>query len=274
MEINLLKKAKGLTQKFVLWISPSKNETKSFARKVTIFYFVSLTSLCILLLPFLTLPNSYNELGDFLAGVFSPVAFFWLIIGYLMQHNELEINRNSLNQQVNEFKKSVKIAERNFKREVKKHQHDLETTYFKSQPIFEISDREIRVFNENNHIKIYIKCHINKCFNLQVFEEDRSKGAKSALIPIIETGKPYEIEIYVTPKNLADLCKETIHEILEIEKKEPDLIHINAKSYLLTYTDELGIKRRLKLHLGVDIKGENHTITADIENYSRKISVF
>ncbi|VTX66414.1 hypothetical protein [Acinetobacter ursingii] len=28
-------------------------------------------------------PKSLNELGDFLAGVFAPIAFFWLILGYM-----------------------------------------------------------------------------------------------------------------------------------------------------------------------------------------------
>ena len=40
-----------------------------------------------------------NELGDFFAGVFSPVAFAWLIYGYFLQHEELEAARKALNAQ-------------------------------------------------------------------------------------------------------------------------------------------------------------------------------
>jgi hypothetical protein len=36
-----------------------------------------------------TLPTSLNELGDFLAGIFAPIAFFWLILGYIQQGKQL-----------------------------------------------------------------------------------------------------------------------------------------------------------------------------------------
>lgn len=48
-----------------------------------------------------------NEIGDFLAGIFGALAFFWLVIGYFMQNSELRLNRRSLEQQIEEFKKSV-----------------------------------------------------------------------------------------------------------------------------------------------------------------------
>ena len=34
-----------------------------------------------------------NELGDFLAGIFTPLVFLWLIVGYLMQYKELVLQR-------------------------------------------------------------------------------------------------------------------------------------------------------------------------------------
>ena len=42
---------------------------------------------------------SLNELGDFLAGIFAPVAFFWLILGYIQQGKQLEQNTQALEQQ-------------------------------------------------------------------------------------------------------------------------------------------------------------------------------
>lgn len=45
-----------------------------------------------------------NELGDFLAGVFGPVAFLWLVLGYIQQGKELRLQarelKNSVEQQV------------------------------------------------------------------------------------------------------------------------------------------------------------------------------
>ena len=60
-------------------------------------------------------PTSLNELGDFLAGIFAPVAFFWLILGYVQQGKQLEQNTKALEQQeralqlqIDEMKESVK----------------------------------------------------------------------------------------------------------------------------------------------------------------------
>jgi len=48
-----------------------------------------------------------NEIGDFLAGAFGPVAFLWLILGYLQQGRELKLSSEALHLQVAEFRNSV-----------------------------------------------------------------------------------------------------------------------------------------------------------------------
>ena len=40
--------------------------------------------------------GNLNELGDFLAGFFTPLAFFWLVYGYLLQSEELGLQRKEL----------------------------------------------------------------------------------------------------------------------------------------------------------------------------------
>ena len=40
--------------------------------------------------------GNLNELGDFLAGVFTPLAFSWLVYGYLLQSRELRLQREEL----------------------------------------------------------------------------------------------------------------------------------------------------------------------------------
>ena len=44
-------------------------------------------------------PTTFNELGDFLAGVFAPLGFLWLIYGYRQQGKQLEQNSIAINQQ-------------------------------------------------------------------------------------------------------------------------------------------------------------------------------
>lgn len=48
-----------------------------------------------------------NEVGDFLAGVFGPVAFFWLVLGYVQQGRELKLSSQALATQAEELRASV-----------------------------------------------------------------------------------------------------------------------------------------------------------------------
>ncbi|MGQ1348546.1 hypothetical protein ACT4VF_04445 [Acinetobacter baumannii] len=48
-----------------------------------------------------------NELGDFLAGIFAPLAFLFLYLGYKQQGRELQQNTKALNLQAQELQNSV-----------------------------------------------------------------------------------------------------------------------------------------------------------------------
>lgn len=48
-----------------------------------------------------------NELGDFFAGLFGPLAVFWLILSFRVQQKELKKSSDALDLQVQEMSKSV-----------------------------------------------------------------------------------------------------------------------------------------------------------------------
>lgn len=48
-----------------------------------------------------------NEWGDFLAGAFAPLAFLWLVVGYMQQGEELQHSTNALRLQALELQNSV-----------------------------------------------------------------------------------------------------------------------------------------------------------------------
>lgn len=55
-----------------------------------------------------TIPDlQLNAIGDFLAGVFGPIAFLWLVLGYLQQGRELKLSSDALQLQAQELKNSV-----------------------------------------------------------------------------------------------------------------------------------------------------------------------
>lgn len=48
-----------------------------------------------------------NEWGDFFSGSFAPLAFLWLVLGYLQQGDELRLSTDALRLQAEELKNSV-----------------------------------------------------------------------------------------------------------------------------------------------------------------------
>lgn len=47
-----------------------------------------------------------NELGDFLGGVSSPLAFMWLVLGYFQQSREIRLSGKALQLQAEEMRAS------------------------------------------------------------------------------------------------------------------------------------------------------------------------
>jgi len=48
-----------------------------------------------------------NELGDFLGGVSSPLAFLWLVLGFFQQSSEIRLSSKALHLQAREMRRSV-----------------------------------------------------------------------------------------------------------------------------------------------------------------------
>lgn len=50
-----------------------------------------------------------NELGDFLAGFFTPLAFLWLVVGYFLQKEELGLQRQEFQQMQKALGQQVEV---------------------------------------------------------------------------------------------------------------------------------------------------------------------
>ena len=82
-------------------------------------------------------PLGLNEIGDYLAGAFSPLAFLWLVIGYLIQSRELKNNNTSLEKQIEEFEKNIALSKENFDHQMERYDHETKEKSRLAQPIFE-----------------------------------------------------------------------------------------------------------------------------------------
>lgn len=97
-------------------------ESKAFKRKISLsfrekkyfkvgIWLTSIFLLCVTCYCFvvwkLILAMTPNEVGDFLAGIFGPLALLWVVLGFLQQGAELRYSRDALILQAKELRSSV-----------------------------------------------------------------------------------------------------------------------------------------------------------------------
>lgn len=84
-----------------------------------------------------------NEIGDFLAGAFGPVAFLWLVLGFIQQGRELKLSSDALRLQAEQLKNSVEqqsimaaaatdqlaAQQQAFELQVWRHQHEISPNF-------------------------------------------------------------------------------------------------------------------------------------------------
>lgn len=73
-----------------------------------------------------TLPTELNSWGDFIAGFSAPLAFFWLVLGYLQQGEELRQSTAALNLQADELRQSVEQQSKLVELSRKQMEHEIE----------------------------------------------------------------------------------------------------------------------------------------------------
>ncbi|OTG61631.1 hypothetical protein B9T29_10745 [Acinetobacter sp. ANC 3903] len=122
-------------------------------------------------------PQSLNEFGDFLAGIFAPVAFFWLILGYVQQGKQLDQNTKALEQQeralqlqIDEMKESVKQQ----KEIAIINEKSLHASFEKERP--EISYWFPSGYKHGESYTLLLKIHnIGKgdCYNIKAFVKNK-----------------------------------------------------------------------------------------------------
>lgn len=156
-----------------------------------------------------------NELGDFLAGAFGPLAILWLVLGFFQQGIELRQNSKALNLQAQELKNSVQqqyeiastskaqfdLDKAALEHEIYKEKQNNEDRIKSISPRFEItaSFDEIVFHNGDPHERFLIKIHNHghECTELKIIftEEINFK------INFLEKNKSFSFDLDIPEDN-------------------------------------------------------------------------
>ncbi|OJK06370.1 hypothetical protein [Acinetobacter baumannii] len=226
-----------------------------------------------------TLPP--NEIGDFLAGAFSPLAFLFLILGYLqntqalkMQSKELKASTDALNQQAIQLTKNVEEQRRLFS--VTKQ--ELEIKHFEARPHltfysypFTITEKEFPSYHEDGSI---IDMDYQEVADIAIFIDN--KGEVARLISFEELNSDFDdfnIEIYeLASRQKTKVDFELMGERLACLQKE-SMQDLKLK---ITYHDKYGrqYSEILEIHIYALRDGLNYfgISTKRIFNYNNVIN--
>lgn len=144
-----------------------------------------------------------NAMGDFIAGSFAPLAFIWLVFGYLQQGEELKQNTEALKLQAEELKNSVE-----------QQRQLVEVTQAELQLIKSKDDRQIKLetiqaqpfFHFLNH-KIYLQTHTNNSENLPITHIILQFTNSRAICRKLEIAHVFPTQNYATNITEIDLIK-------------------------------------------------------------------
>lgn len=206
---------------------------------------------------------SSNELGDFLAGVFAPLAFLFLYLGYKQQGKELQQNTEALQQQATELANSV--AEQ--KRLIKIYEDEQRAKHFAAKPYlvfkatdFSIDRRTDEVGDDENGYEIIMRTYCD--FNISL--ENKGEVAKQINFTNernVSFWKFYEINKNHKENRLIELMH---HQIEELEKNNYFSMKIN-----LQYFDQFGKEYSHKFLCEViydDIEEELFLVSKEVNN--------
>jgi len=163
-----------------------------------------------------------NEKGDFLAGVFSPLAFLWLVYGYLQQGQELKQNTEALRLQAIELGKNVQAQNEI----VKFQQEEQEAKHFSVQPILkydlcsvDVNHRQDNIYNEYGEnidvgdsylellISFEIHCQVNSVYRIKVI--NALDNSIEDQIVKIDQDKSKVVSITLYEDQIGDLLKDS-----------------------------------------------------------------
>lgn len=92
-----------------------------------------------------------NELGDYLAGIFGPLALFWVVVGYFQQSEEVRNSTKELAHSVAELKRQSETARDRFEAEKIARWEELQRHKKSIRPAFKL---RVEGFTDDNDVRV------------------------------------------------------------------------------------------------------------------------
>lgn len=132
-----------------------------------------------------------NEVADFLAGAFAPLAFLWLVLGFRQQGDELQNSVRALRLQGEELRNSVEqqrqlveVSREQLKREMDQRRRDEEAEAEAAQPQLMLFGLGTTTSGEAQKMEYRLENGGPTCTAMKV----RSNGERIHSLPIFKTG--------------------------------------------------------------------------------------
>lgn len=183
-------------------------------------------------------PESLNELGDFLAGIVAPIAFLWLILGYVQQGKQLEQNSETISQQ----SESLQLQIEEFRKMVELQAQQIEYRNQSARSLFSFKEgsciRKYESEEDDDYFDIFLSmCNLGKgdAYDIKIFADEK-----------------YQYEVYEMKRLTIDLTHE-INFILNISSFDKFLDGMIYRIFLfLSFKDLYGnrVKETFTLYIG------------------------
>lgn len=163
-----------------------------------------------------------NGVGDFLAGLFSPIAFGWLIIGYLMQNKEL---KNSVEQ----TGEAQRLARDQLYLQVWLSEKEELEKFNSAQPIFFLREQ-----GQDNQITIKNIGEI--AFNIEVYEVVDNNLEGVEMLDFLEINSVEKINLSLS-----------LPEDVKYRKQSLLNVYVFGERLLISYSDKFGNNHEVKV---------------------------
>lgn len=143
-----------------------------------------------------------QQFAEFLAGAFSPLAFLWLIVGYMQQGEELKQNTLALRQQAEELKLAAKqqgllveVTREQLAQERTNIEQERERIQSAAEPMFLLGTIGSPVAGQSGFpVRVANSGGVARALSLFVVSPDETE-IRVFTVPVVETGDTHDFNL-------------------------------------------------------------------------------